>query len=102
MDGSAWGPVLGTIHRDTGAELITFDRTGFGDSDEDMRPVRLQHDVDDLEAGFSALGANRDIVLVAYSLGGEVALPFVNQNPAGLPAPSWWMAPSRPSASTRK
>ena len=45
MDGSAWDPVLGAIHRDTGAELITFDRAGFGDSDEDPRPVQLQHEV---------------------------------------------------------
>ena len=81
LDGSAWDPVLGTIHRDTGAELITFDRAGFGDSDEDMRSVRLQHEVDDLKAGLSALGAKRDIVLVAHSFGGEVAFPFVNQNP---------------------
>ncbi len=73
--------MLGTIHRDTGAELITFDRAGFGDSDEDTRPVRLQHEVDDLKAGLSALGANRNIALVAHSFGGEVALPFVNQNP---------------------
>ena len=81
MDGSAWDPVLGTIHRDTGAELITFDRAGFGDSDEDTRPMRLQHEVDDLKAGLSALGTEHDIVLVAHSFGGEVAFPFVNQNP---------------------
>ena len=81
MDGSAWDPVLSTIHRDTGAELITFDRAGFGDSDEDTRPVRLQHEVDDLKAGLSALGAKNTIVLVAHSFGGEVAFPFINQNP---------------------
>ena len=81
MDGSAWDPVLGTIHRETGAELITFDRAGFGDSDEDRRPLRLQHEVDDLKAGLSALGAKRDIVLVAHSFGGEVAFPFVKENP---------------------
>ena len=81
MDGSAWDPVLSTIHRDTGAELITFDRAGFGDSDEDTRPVRLQHEVDDLKAGLSALGAKHNIVLVAHSFGGEVAFPFINQNP---------------------
>ncbi len=84
MDGSAWDPVLGTIHRDTGAELITFDRAGFGDSDEDTRPVRLQHEVDDLKAGLSALGADRGIVLVGHSFGGEVALPFINQNPGAV------------------
>ncbi|MGI4983133.1 MAG: alpha/beta fold hydrolase [Janthinobacterium lividum] len=81
MDGSAWTPVLGAIHRDTGAELITFDRAGFGDSDEDAGPVRLQNEVDDLKAGLSALGVRHDIVLVAHSFGGEVAFPFVNQNP---------------------
>ena len=84
MDGSAWDPVLGTIHRDTGAELITFDRAGFGDSDEDTRPVQLQHEVDDLKAGLSALGADHGIVLVAHSFGGEVAFPFVNQNPGSV------------------
>ena len=81
MDGSAWDPVLGTIHAATGAELITFDRAGFGDSDEDTRPVQLQHEVDDLKAGLAALGVDSNIVLVAHSFGGEVAFPFVSQNP---------------------
>ncbi|MGI4977757.1 MAG: alpha/beta fold hydrolase [Janthinobacterium lividum] len=81
MDGSAWEPVLGTISAATGAELITFDRAGFGDSDEDTRPVELQHEVDDLKAGLDALGVERGIVLVAHSFGGEVAFPLVAQNP---------------------
>src|ERR1700712_1880434 len=65
MDGTAWAPVLATIYADTGAELITFDRAGFGDSDEDTRPPTVQHEVDDLRTGLSALKANRNIVLVA-------------------------------------
>ena len=81
MDGSAWGPVLGSIYAATGAELVTFDRAGFGDSDEDTRPVALQHEVDDLKAGLEALGVGRGIVLVAHSFGGEVAFPLVAQNP---------------------
>ena len=84
MDGSAWAPVLGTIQAATGAELITFDRAGFGDSDEDTRPMRLQHEVNDLKAGLSVLGATHGIVLVAHSFGGEVALPFINQNPGWI------------------
>lgn len=81
MDGTAWAPVLATIYANTGAELITFDRAGFGDSDEDTRPPTVQHEVDDLRTGLSVLNANRNIVLVAHSFGGEVATAFVNQNP---------------------
>ncbi|MGI4945980.1 MAG: alpha/beta fold hydrolase [Janthinobacterium lividum] len=81
MDGSAWDPVLGTIARDTGAELVTFDRAGFGDSDEDTRPVQIQHEADDLKAGLAALGIDHGIVLVAHSFGGEVAFPLASQNP---------------------
>ncbi len=88
--------MLGAIHRDAGAELITFDRAGFGDSDEDTRPVRLQHEVDDLKAGPSALGVNRNIVLVVHSFGGEAGFSFVNQNPG------WVARAVRPSAPTRK
>ncbi len=80
MDGTAWAPVLATIYAETGAELITFDRAGFGDSDEDTRPPAVQHEVDDLRTGLSVLKADR-IVLVAHSFGGEVATAFVNQNP---------------------
>ena len=81
MDATAWNPVLASIYAETGAELITFDRAGFGDSDEDTRPPTVQHEVDDLRAGLSALGTNRNMVLVAHSFGGEVATAFVNQNP---------------------
>ena len=81
MDGSAWNPVLATIQRRTGAELITYDRAGFGASDEDARPLLLQHEVDDLKAGLAALGATRDLILVAHSYGGEVATVLATQNP---------------------
>ena len=84
MDASSWDPVLATIHRDTGAELITFDRAGYGDSDEDTRPMRIEREVDDLKAGLSALGVGRGIVLVGHSFGDEVAFPFVAQNPGAV------------------
>ena len=81
MDSSAWSPILGSIHAATGAELITFDRAGFGGSDEDPRPVTLQHEVDDLKDGLTALGATHDLVFVGHSFGGEVGLSFAKQNP---------------------
>ncbi len=84
MDATAWDPVLGAIHRRTGAELITFDRAGFGDSDEDPRPVQLQHEVDDLKAGLAALGVTGGLVLVAHSYGGEVATSFASENPGAI------------------
>ncbi len=43
MDRSAWDPLLGTIHRDIGAELITFDHARFGDGDEDTCQVAKWH-----------------------------------------------------------
>ena len=84
MDSSAWALVLPTIYAKTGAELVTFDRPGFGDSDEDLRPPSVQHEVDDLRTGLSALGVDRNVVLVAHSFGGEVATAFVNQNPGSV------------------
>ena len=84
MDGSAWDAVIGTIQHATGATTITFDRAGFGDSDEDIRPMKLQHEVDDLKAGLSTLGATRNLVLVAHSFGGEVGLSFAIQNPGWI------------------
>ena len=72
------------IQRRTEAELITVDRAGFGDSDEDVRPVRIENEVVDLEAGLSALSVARDFVLVAHSYGGEVATSLVNKDPGRI------------------
>jgi pimeloyl-ACP methyl ester carboxylesterase len=83
-DGSSWDPVVGPIHRQTGAELITVDRAGFGGSDEDVRPTRIENEVADLEAGLSALGVKGRIVVVAHSYGGEVATSFVNKKPSRI------------------
>ncbi len=83
-DGSSWNPVTGLIQSRTGAELITMDRAGFGDSDEDLRPVRIENEVEDLEAGLSALHVTQSIVLVAHSYGGEVSTSFVNRDPARI------------------
>ena len=49
--------------------------------------MRLEHEVDDLEAGPSFLGADFGIVLIAHSFGGGVAVPLVNQNLVAVTAP---------------
>lgn len=81
-DGSSWNPVTAPIQRRTGAELITIDRAGFGESDEDTRPVRIENEVADVEAGLSALHVAQSFILVAHSYGGEVATSLVNRDPS--------------------
>ena len=85
-DASAWTGVAGAIQKRTGAELIAIDRAGFGESDEDTRPVRVENEVDDIKAGLTKLGVKGPYVLVAHSYGGQVATVLANEAPARIAA----------------
>lgn len=80
-DSSHWKTLVPVLARNTGSEIITYDRAGAGASDEVPGPWRVQDAVSDLEAGLTQLGATHDVVLVSHSLAGEIATYFVNKNP---------------------
>ena len=81
LDSSYWAKLVPQLAKDTGSEVITYDRAGIGASDEVPGPWKVQDAVSDLAAGLRALGATHDVVLVSHSLAGEIATYFVRDNP---------------------
>ncbi|MBW8243014.1 alpha/beta fold hydrolase [Muricauda oceani] len=85
-DGSVWNDVLGKIYKVTGTTLITYDRSGFGNSE--LNP-NLKKDSDfgilngikELDTGLSRLGFNNEIILVSHSYGGLYNLLYTNKHP---------------------
>lgn len=80
-DSSYWKTVAPALAAATGSEVITYDRAGMGASDEVPGPWRVTDAVSDLRAGLTALGATRDVILVAHSEAGEIATYFTRANP---------------------
>ncbi|MFS4468742.1 alpha/beta fold hydrolase [Maribacter sp. 2210JD10-5] len=86
-DGSVWDNILEKIHKVTGTTLITYDRSGFGQSE--LNP-NLKNDLDfgiengikELEVGLLMLGYNNDeVILVSHSYGGLYNLLFAHKHP---------------------
>ncbi|MGB3149907.1 MAG: alpha/beta fold hydrolase [Maribacter sp.] len=85
-DGSIWNNILDKIHKVTGTTLITYDRSGFGQSE--VNP-NLKNDSDfgivngirELEAGLSKLGYNNEIILVPHSYGGFYTTFYASRHP---------------------
>jgi hypothetical protein len=50
LDGSYWNTLVPTLARDTGSEIITYDRAGLGASDEVPGPWKIENAVSDLDA----------------------------------------------------
>jgi pimeloyl-ACP methyl ester carboxylesterase len=82
MDSSYWTKIAPQIAKRTGAEVITYDRVGFGQSDEVPGAWSLVGAVDDLEAGLRALGATKGTILVSHSLAGEIATGIMGRRPS--------------------
>jgi pimeloyl-ACP methyl ester carboxylesterase len=83
-DSSYWMSVLPQIAKQTGVKLITYDRAGFGQSDEVQPPYAIEQSVLDLEAGLKQLGATKDIILVAHSFAGEVDTFLAIEHPTWI------------------
>lgn len=85
-DGSVWNDLLDKIYNVTGTTLITYDRSGFGNSE--LNP-NLKKDSDfgilngikELDIGLSKLGFNNEIILVSHSYGGLYNLLYTNKHP---------------------
>lgn len=110
-DSSYWKAVVPALAKATGSEIITYDREGMGASDPVAGPWKVQNAVSDLEAGLTALGATRDVVLVSHSEAGEIATYITGEHPgqfagavlvdAGLPQFSTDTEVARVAAATQ-
>lgn len=80
-DSSYWNSILPELARRTGSEIITYDRAGFGASDEVPPPYRIEEAVNDLESGLTQLGLTHDLVLIPHSYAGIVATYFATRHP---------------------
>nr|WP_223242297.1 alpha/beta hydrolase [Streptomyces sp. CBMA123] len=81
LDASSWSKIAPALAKNTGSEIITYDRTGEGRSDDVPGPWKAQNAADDLAAGLTQLGVTKNVVLVSHSLAGEIATAFVQQHP---------------------
>lgn len=81
LDSSYWNTLVQELARQTGSEIITYDRAGFGASDEVKGPWDVKSATADLANGLKVLGATRDVILVAHSLAGEIATYLARQHP---------------------
>ena len=85
-DGSVWDNILEKIHKVTGTTLITYDRSGFGQSELNPKlkndsDFGIQNGINELETGLSMLGFNDEIILVSHSYGGLYNLLFAHNHP---------------------
>jgi pimeloyl-ACP methyl ester carboxylesterase len=72
-DSTYWKSIIPALVKRTGSEIITYDRAGFGSSDETKPPYRMQDAVDDLASSLQQVGATRDLILIPHSFAGEIA-----------------------------
>jgi pimeloyl-ACP methyl ester carboxylesterase len=81
LDSSYWSALVPELAKQTGSEIITYDRAGFGASDEVKGPWDVKNATADLANGLKVLGATHDVVLVAHSIAGEIATYLARQHP---------------------
>jgi pimeloyl-ACP methyl ester carboxylesterase len=84
-DGTIWKDIIQPIAEITGATVITYDRAGLGKSEiksggDNPEENNILDNVMALEKGLEKLGYNKDIILVAHSLGGFYATLFTSRN----------------------
>ena len=85
-DGSVWNNILEKIHKVTGTTLITYDRSGFGQSElnpnlKNDSDFGIENGITELETGLSMLGFNDEVILVSHSYGGLYNLLFAHKYP---------------------
>jgi pimeloyl-ACP methyl ester carboxylesterase len=81
LDSSYWNTLVPELARKTGSKIITYDRAGFGASDEVKGPWDVMSATADLTNGLKVLGATRDVILVSHSIAGEIATYLVREHP---------------------
>jgi pimeloyl-ACP methyl ester carboxylesterase len=83
-DSSYWNSILPELAKRTGSEIITYDRAGFGASDEVPPPYRMEDAVTDLESGLMQLGITHDLVLIPHSYAGAIATYLAIRHPGWI------------------
>jgi pimeloyl-ACP methyl ester carboxylesterase len=81
LDSSYWDAFLPELVKRTGSQVITYDRAGFGTSDEVKGPWNVHSATRDLEVGLEKLHATHRVILVSHSLAGEIATYLTGQHP---------------------
>ncbi|WP_084729627.1 alpha/beta fold hydrolase [Streptacidiphilus neutrinimicus] len=81
LDASYWNKIVPVLAKDTGSEIITYDRSGEGRSSDVPGPWKAQNAAADLAAGLTQLGVTKSVVLVSHSLAGEIATYLVREHP---------------------
>jgi hypothetical protein len=84
-DASVWKDIIQPIADITGTTIITYDRAGLGkskikSSEDKVENNGIIDNVIALETGLDLLGYNKDIILVAHSLGGLYTTLFSSRN----------------------
>jgi pimeloyl-ACP methyl ester carboxylesterase len=80
-DSSYWNSIVPELAKRTGSEIVTYDRSGFGGSDEVAPPYRIEDAVTDLESGLTQLGVTHSLVLIPHSYAGAIATYFAMRHP---------------------
>jgi len=81
LDSSYWAAFAPELARRTGSQIITYDRAGFGASDEVSGAWNVHSAVRDLAVGLEKLHATHRVILVAHSIAGEIATYLIGQHP---------------------
>ena len=84
LGSSYWDAFTPELARRTGSRIISYDRPGFGSSDDVPGPWDAQGATDDLQVGLEALGATHDLILVAHSLAGVIAAYLAARHPTWI------------------
>ncbi len=79
-DGSVWEDLLNSIHKQTDATLITYDRAGLGKSGIDTLNIGFKKEVKNLEFALKQLGYTKNLFIVCHSFGGFYATLFALRN----------------------
>ncbi|WP_300025188.1 alpha/beta hydrolase [uncultured Maribacter sp.] len=83
---TVWAPILERIHQVTGTTLITYDRSGFGQSELNPKlkndsDFGIENGIKELETALAKLGYDDDIILVSHSYGGLYNLLYAKKHP---------------------
>ncbi|WP_164674091.1 alpha/beta fold hydrolase [Maribacter litoralis] len=85
-DGAIWDNILEKIHKVTGTTLITYDRSGFGQSEVNPNLINesdfgIENGMKELETGLTKLGYDDELILVPHSYGGFYTTLYASRHP---------------------
>lgn len=81
LDSSYWDAFVPQLVKRTGAAIITYDRAGFGASDDVSGAWNVHSATRDLAVGLEKLHATHRVTLVSHSIAGEIATYLTGQHP---------------------